>query len=300
MKDNQLTRELQQVNNTVKDTSKMQQGKESHDQGDQWQTQKKKQNKHQEQANPKTVWKPRDFQHKEGMENQQNPTQAGMTLNVPTHNNFTGLDVQKQVTNSLYGLDTSNKTVIKEDQTSQDLDQLQVPIIHHGSKHQASHQLDIGKSLQGLGKENPYAGTSARQQEKEGLHSQIPQKDAGNTPTQPSNNKSQARLSKTRRNAIKKRQQKEMETENKHHGQKEEVENYDEYGVPNSKDEYDEDTQSLDNNDDEEDEITTTFGATFQTDYEEEIQDIKRQQGLYPRGRKETRHHTTRARSRGL
>ncbi|KAG5616071.1 hypothetical protein H5410_015895 [Solanum commersonii] len=70
MKDNQLTRELQQVNNTVKDTSKMQQGKKSHDQGDQWQTQKKKQNKHQEQANPKTVWKPTDFQHKEGMENQ--------------------------------------------------------------------------------------------------------------------------------------------------------------------------------------------------------------------------------------
>ncbi|KAH0776685.1 hypothetical protein KY290_008096 [Solanum tuberosum] len=254
----------------------MQQGKESHDQGDQWQTQKKKQNKHQEQANPKTVWKPRDFQHKEGMENQQNLA-------------------QEQVTNSLYGLDTSNKTLTKEDQTSQDpsklanstssqneqhsqknqnagissnmepvidlrlplphnptviyaetvevihgvsggmgggmkdtqtnmqegetkgrdlpnvlqegesTDQLQVPIIHHGSKHQPSHQLDIGKSLQGLGKENPYAGSSARQQEKEGLHSQIPQKDAGNTPTQPSNNKSQARLSKKRRNVIKKR-----------------------------------------------------------------------------------------------
>jgi len=120
MKDNQLTRELQQVNNTVKDTSKMQQGKKSHDQGDQWQTQKKKQNKHQEQANPKTVWKPRDFQHKEGMQNQQNPAQVGMTLNVPTHNNFTSLDMQEQVTNSLYGLDTSNKTLTKEDQTSQD------------------------------------------------------------------------------------------------------------------------------------------------------------------------------------
>jgi len=120
MKDNQLTRELQQVNNTVKDTSKMQQRKKSHDQGDQWQTQKKKQNKHQEQANPKTVWKPTDFQHKEGMQNQQNPAQVGMTLNVPTHNNFTSLDVQEQVTNSLYGLDTSNKTLTKEDQTSQD------------------------------------------------------------------------------------------------------------------------------------------------------------------------------------
>ncbi|KAH0665581.1 hypothetical protein KY285_026787 [Solanum tuberosum] len=208
MKDNQLIRKLQQVNNTVKDTSKMQQGKKSHDQGDQWQTQKKKQNKHQEQANPKTVWKPTDFQHKEGMENQQNPSQA---------------DVQEHVTNSLYGLDTNNKTLTKEDQTSQD-----------------------------PGKENPYAGTSARQQEKEGLHSQIPQKDAGNTPTQPSNN------------------------------------------------EYDKDTQSLDDNDDEEDEITITFGATFQTDYEEEIQEIKRQQGLSPRGRKETRHNTTRARSRPL
>uniref|UniRef100_M1DQS4 Uncharacterized protein n=1 Tax=Solanum tuberosum TaxID=4113 RepID=M1DQS4_SOLTU len=186
MKDNQLIRKLQQVNNTVKDTSKMQQGKKSHDQGDQWQTQKKKQNKHQEQANPKTVWKPTDFQHKEGMENQQNPSQAGMTLNVPTHNNFTSLDVQEHVTNSLYGLDTNNKTLTKEDQTSQDPD------------------------------------------------------------------------------------------------------------------EYDKDTQSLDDNDDEEDEITITFGATFQTDYEEEIQEIKRQQGLSPRGRKETRHNTTRARSRPL
>jgi len=56
----------------------------------------------------------------------------------------------------------------------------------------------------------------------------------------------------------------------------------------------------IDGNDDEEDEITTTFGATFQTDYEEEIQEIKRQQGLSPRGRKETRHNTTRARSRPL
>jgi len=100
-------------------------------------------------------------------------------------------------------------------QEGESTDQIQVPIIHHGSKHQASHQLDIGKSLQGLGKENPYAGTSARQQEKEGLHSKIPQKDAGNTPTQPSNSKFQARLSKKRTNAIKKRQQKEMETENK-------------------------------------------------------------------------------------
>ncbi|KAG5631431.1 hypothetical protein H5410_003148 [Solanum commersonii] len=239
----------------------MQQGKESHDQGDQWQTQKKKQNKHQEQVNPKTMWKPKDLQHKEGLENQHNLAHAGMTHNVPTHNNFTSLDVQEQVTKSLYDLDTSNKTLTKKDQTSQDpgklanstgsqneqhsqknknarissnmepvidlrlplphnptvisvetvevidgvsggmgggmketqtnmqegetkgryfpnvlqegesTDQLQVPIIHQGHKNQASHQLDIGKILKGLGKENPYARTSARQQEKEGLHS---------------------------------------------------------------------------------------------------------------------------------
>ncbi|KAG5584983.1 hypothetical protein H5410_045417 [Solanum commersonii] len=165
-----------------------------------------------------------------------------MTLNIPTHNNFTSLDVHEQVTNNLYGKlanSTSsqneqhsqknqnagissnmepvidlrlplphNPTVIsietvkvidgvsggigggmKDTQTNmqegetkwrdlpnvlqkgESIVQLQVPIIHHGSKHQASHQLDIGKSLQGLGKENPYVGTSARQQEKEGLHS---------------------------------------------------------------------------------------------------------------------------------
>ncbi|KAH0757819.1 hypothetical protein KY290_021312 [Solanum tuberosum] len=51
-----------------------------------------------------------------------------------------------------------------------------------------------------------------------------------------------------------------METENKQQGQKEEVEDYDEYEVPNSKDEYDEDTQSLDDNDDE---ITRTLGPVF-------------------------------------
>ncbi|KAG5631430.1 hypothetical protein H5410_003147 [Solanum commersonii] len=62
-----------------------------------------------------------------------------------------------------------------------------------------------------------------------------------------------------------------MEIENQQQGQKKKVEDYDEYVVPNSEDEYDEDTQSLDDNEDEEDEITTTFGATFQTDYDEEI-----------------------------
>ena len=57
----------------------------------------------------------------------------------------------------------------------------------------------------------------------------------------PSNNKSKLRLSKNRREAIKKKQHKEK-------GQdcveKEKDDDFDDYGAPNSEEEYDEDTQS--------------------------------------------------------
>ncbi|KAH0724865.1 hypothetical protein KY284_000730 [Solanum tuberosum] len=261
----------------------MQQRKKSHDQGDQWQTQKKKQNKHEEQANPKT----------------------------------------EQVTNNLCGLDTSNKKLTKEDQTSQDpgissnmepVIDLRVPLLHNPTVISVETVEVIDGVFEGMGGGMKYTQTNMHEGETKGRdlpnvlqegestdQLQVPIIHHGrNTPTQPSNNKSQAKLSNKRRNAIKKSQQKEMKIENKQHGQKEKFEDYDEYGVPNSKDEYDEDTQSLDDNDDEEDEITTTFGATFQTDYEEEIQEIKRQQRLSPRERKETRHNTTRARSRPI
>ena len=57
----------------------------------------------------------------------------------------------------------------------------------------------------------------------------------------PSNNKSKLRLSKNRREAIKKKQHKE-----KVHDcvEMEKDDDFDEYGAPNSEEEYDEDTQS--------------------------------------------------------
>ena len=78
----------------------------------------------------------------------------------------------------------------------------------------------------------------------------------------------------------------------------------DEYSHIASEDEYDEDTRSLDNNEDEKE-----VKSTFHTDYDEEIQEVKDKQGLSPRGRKITRHNLhseninkpiTRSRSRGL
>lgn len=63
----------------------------------------------------------------------------------------------------------------------------------------------------------------------------------------------------------------------------------------NSKDEFDEDTQSLNEKDDEEDENETSahlikaLGSTFQSEFQTKIQEVTNQYGLSPRGRKKVR-----------
>ncbi|KAG5579948.1 hypothetical protein H5410_050575 [Solanum commersonii] len=68
-----------------------------------------------------------------------------------------------------------------------------------------------------------------------------------------------------------------------------------EYDVPHLEDEFDKDTQSI--NDDEDGEetnahLTKSFGSTFQNEFQDEIQEATKQKGLSPKGRKQVRSHT--------
>ncbi|KAH0672773.1 hypothetical protein KY284_023860 [Solanum tuberosum] len=117
-------------------------------------------------------------------------------------------------------------------------------------------------------------------------------------------NKVQGRLRKKKRKAIKKRQQNEAkEQSNTGHdkgetGDQNQKQNTgrtnpkSDYDVLNSEDELDEDTQSINEIDDnEEDEETSAqlikaFGSTFLSDYQDEVQEVTAQQGLSPRGRR--------------
>ncbi|KAH0705908.1 hypothetical protein KY285_010432 [Solanum tuberosum] len=95
------------------------------------------------------------------------------------------------------------------------------------------------------------------------------------------NNKSGGRLSKKKRDAMKKRQGKRRPIQ-------------DDYGALNSEDELELDNQSIDEYDEEEEETSNLliqdFGSTFNTDWSEEVQELTEQQGLSPRGRKQKRH----------
>ncbi|KAG5616052.1 hypothetical protein H5410_015876 [Solanum commersonii] len=95
-------------------------------------------------------------------------------------------------------------------------------------------------------------------------------------------------MSKKKKEAIKRKQQKEVENQ----GKNRQKSNYD---VINSEDEFDEDTQSLNESDDDEEGDETSahlikaFGSTFRSEFQAEIQEVEDQQGLSPRGRKQVR-----------
>ncbi|KAG5604920.1 hypothetical protein H5410_026412, partial [Solanum commersonii] len=124
------------------------------------------------------------------------------------------------------------------------------------------------------------------------------------------NNKSQGKLSKKKRDSIKRKQQKEAEKQGTTSQVKENARDHSqqqnddrsnlnsEYDAIQSEDEFDEDTQSL-NEDEDGDETSAhlikAFGSIFQSDFQEEIQATTDQQGLSPRGRKQTRSHTRQA-----
>lgn len=115
------------------------------------------------------------------------------------------------------------------------------------------------------------------------------------------NNKSQEKLSKKKRDSIKKKQQKEAEqkiiSENTPQNTQEKSDNPKklcmlstvtginvEYSVINSEDEFDQDTQSMEWNNDEE-EVTDThlikaFGSTIHTGNQEEVQEATGKHGL--------------------
>jgi len=120
------------------------------------------------------------------------------------------------------------------------------------------------------------------------------------------NNKSGGRLSKKKRDAMKKRQGKTSALEqvltDKGQQLKKQIANnvkkgrpiQDDYGALNSEDELEPDNQSIDEYDEEEEEtcnlLIQAFGSTFNTDWSEEVQELTEQQGLSPRGRKQSRH----------
>ncbi|KAH0765154.1 hypothetical protein KY285_001025 [Solanum tuberosum] len=122
------------------------------------------------------------------------------------------------------------------------------------------------------------------------------------SPGNHTNNISQGKLSKKKREAMKRKQQQEAESNDKNFQGKKVIGNQNQiqrsdYDDLNSEDEFDEDNQSL--NAEEEDETSAhlikAFGSTFQSKSQAEIQAIADQQCLSPRGRKQVRQQTRQA-----
>ncbi|KAK4733756.1 hypothetical protein R3W88_008017 [Solanum pinnatisectum] len=73
-----------------------QQEQEIGNQEENWQIQKKKQNRNQEQSNIKTIWRTVSPQHKTNKESkQQEPAETGILSTIHTHNNYTNLEMQE-------------------------------------------------------------------------------------------------------------------------------------------------------------------------------------------------------------
>ncbi|KAG5631527.1 hypothetical protein H5410_003244 [Solanum commersonii] len=101
---------LNQTATTSNEIIQTHQEKEAKDQEQQWQTQKRKQNKNQEHSIPKTVWRPVSPQHKGTNDNmQQAPPQSVLLTTIPTHNNYTDLDMQEQSDKGKAEMDNNNK-----------------------------------------------------------------------------------------------------------------------------------------------------------------------------------------------
>jgi len=122
------------------------------------------------------------------------------------------------------------------------------------------------------------------------------------SPGNHTNNRSQGKPSKKKREAMKRKQQQEAESNGKNFQGKKVTGNQNQnhrsdYDVLNSEDEFDEDNQSL--NAEKEDETSAhlikAFGSTFQSKSQAEIQAIADQQCLSPRGRKQVRQQTRQA-----
>ncbi|KAH0642247.1 hypothetical protein KY290_033845 [Solanum tuberosum] len=132
------------------------------------------------------------------------------------------------------------------------------------------------------------------------------------TGQQKSNNKSRGKLSKKKRAAIKKRLQKKFEQESKLTDKGKQTEEQvankvrkgrqiqDDYGALNSEDELDPDSQSIEEYDEEDEELSNhliqAFGSTFHDECPEEVRELTEQHGLSPRGRKQhrqTKHQAT-------
>ncbi|KAG5613682.1 hypothetical protein H5410_013506 [Solanum commersonii] len=318
------------------------------DQEDQWQIQKRKQHINQDQAQPKTAWRPISPPPKNTKEIMQKaPAASGMTPTISIHNNYINLEMQEQQSIGNSKEYNKNKTSDQELQATQGSDK-DSPSFNHNNKegvseggnlthvlHEVDHtdprldyrspattiarhnnqnnqkqhnpkkgddtghlqvesgsqvDRDNGQKLQGL-RDNDDKNTSDNKQNDEWHQNSLEkqhQQHSKNSPGKLSNNKSRGKMSKKKIEAIKRKQQKEVENQGKNRQKSD-------YDVINSEDEFDEDTQSLNESDDDEEGDETSahlikaFGSTFRSEFQAEIQEVADQQGLSPRDRKQVR-----------
>ncbi|KAG5616051.1 hypothetical protein H5410_015875 [Solanum commersonii] len=104
------------------------------DQEDQWQIQKRKQHRNQDQAQPKTAWKPVSPPPKNTKEIiQKAPAASGMTPTISIHNNYINLEMQEQQSIGNSKEYNKNKTSYQELQATQGSDK-DSPSFNHNNK----------------------------------------------------------------------------------------------------------------------------------------------------------------------
>ncbi|KAG5580344.1 hypothetical protein H5410_050971 [Solanum commersonii] len=288
------------------------------EQEEQWQTHKRKQNKNQEQPNPKAAWRPVSPQHKGTKDNmQKEPTPSGTTRQRqcrgrPQQQNFrprntfitraaastrkktTGIDsvlpiphssytkfienvvFTIEVTGGMNGRCKDNPTNLQEGVTKgHSLTHVLQEVIH------IDHSIDLRPPATTTPMKNTQ-NTSQKHSQIQGVNSEQVQRDSG--------------VKEAEKGA--KDQIQEDGNNLKGVGRANQKSDYD---VLNSEDEFDEDTQSV--NEEEKDvdgdetsaHLIKAFESTFQSESQVEIHTVADQQCLSPRGRKQVRQQTRQA-----
>ncbi|KAH0739605.1 hypothetical protein KY290_038310 [Solanum tuberosum] len=277
-----------------------QQEQETIDQEELWLVQKRKQNKNPEQPTPKITWRPVSRQHRGTKDNRQHdetPSGIETVILLPHHPHINSIEIvvssdevkggteggcQEKPTNMQEGvMKVGSLTHVLHEVVHTDhrldLRAFATPISVQNSqnvqknvnKNHKRQKVDTGQVQNDPGdptdqnnSDPPGKGTTGNLQEQNKAQMQTP------------NNKSQGKISKKKRNAIKRRQEAEA------------ARVHDEYNVVPSEDAYDQDTLSLGENDNEEDEtsihLIKAFGSTL---HQEQLQEVTDQHGLSPMGR---------------
>ncbi|KAH0639356.1 hypothetical protein KY285_035942 [Solanum tuberosum] len=240
--------------------------------------------KNQEQTHPKTAWRPVSLPHKRAKDIMKKaPETSGISPTISIHNNYIDSEMQEQQGTGNVEECNNNKVSDQGMQSPQGSDN-DSSYLNLNNKEGVSKGGNLTHVLHEVDHTDPRldyrppATTTSRHtnQHNQKKHNPMQADDSGQF---------QGHIEQEKRDAIKRKQQKEVENQEKNRQQSD-------YDVVNSEDELDEDTQSLnENNDDEEGDETNAhlikaFGSTFRSEFQEEIQEVADQQGLSPRGRK--------------